>query len=94
MEDDSDGDKDEGDDLAAQMDEDFEIGNSFKDEVVPLGLEYYLGVIEQEDSDDEAEEDDGDDSDEDAKPKKKEKKAKGGAAAGAAGANKEECKQQ
>jgi hypothetical protein len=46
MEDDSDGDKDEGDDLAAQMDEDFEIGNSFKDEVVPLGLEYYLGVIE------------------------------------------------
>jgi len=28
------------------MDEDFEIGNAFKDEVVPLGLEYYLGVID------------------------------------------------
>ena len=74
------------------MDEDFEIGNTFKDEVIPLGLEYYLGVIEQEDSEGEDDEDD-DDSDEDFKPKKKGGKAKG-IPATAGGNNKEECKQQ
>lgn len=72
------------------MDTDFDVGTTFKDEIVPLGLEYYLGVIEQESDDEEGEDDDGDDSDEDEKPKKK-KKAKGPAGPGG---KPEECKQQ
>ena len=42
------------------MDEDFDLGNDFKDDLIPLALEYYLGVIEQESEDDD---DDGDDDD-------------------------------
>lgn len=84
-----DDDDEEENDVAAKMDEDFDIGNTFKDDIVPLCLEYYLGVIEQV-SDDEAEEDD-DDSDEDAPPKKA--KGKKGPAGGLPpGKNPEECK--
>ena len=54
------------------MDHDFDMGNDIKDDLIPLALEYYLGVIEKADSDDE--EGDEDDSDEDAKPKKGGKK--------------------
>lgn len=43
---DSDDEGDECDDQADQMDQDFELGNCFKDNVVPLALEYYLDVIE------------------------------------------------
>ena len=70
---DEDGD-DKGSD-AEQMDEDFELGNSIKDDLVPLALEYYLGVIEQEnDEDEDGYGDEGSDSDE--APAKKPKKAK------------------
>lgn len=63
------------------MDNDYDIGTSFKDEIVPLALEYYLGVIEQE-SDDEPDEDDDDSGDEkEAKPKK----SKGGKGKGPGG---------
>ena len=52
------------------MDADFDIGNDFKDDLIPLALEYYLGVIEQESDDDEDGE--GDESDEGSpSPKKK-----------------------
>ena len=52
------------------MDADFDIGNDFKDDLIPLALEYYLGVIEQESDDDEDGE--GEDSDEGSpSPKKK-----------------------
>merc|ERR1712060_623147 len=76
---------DDADDVGEKMDADFELGNEFKDDLVPLALEYYLGVIEQE-SDSEEEEDDSDEDDggkkgkkgkaddsddEDEKPKKK-----------------------
>jgi hypothetical protein len=44
------------------MDHDFDMGNDIKDDIVPLALEYYLGVIEKEE---EGGEDDGDDDDDD-----------------------------
>lgn len=92
-------DEESEDDIGEKMDEDFEFGNEFKDDLIPLALEYYLGVIEQESGDeDDSDEDGGDgdkDSDEDEKPKKKGKKGgKGGAAGGAPGGKQEECKQQ
>ena len=84
-------------DFGEKMDADLELGNCFKDDLIPLGLEYYLGVIEQE-SDDEDMDGMGD-SDEDEKPKKASKKnsKSSGSEAGAAGGEgeqKQECKQQ
>ena len=68
--DDSEEDEDE-DDIGERMDADFDIGNDFKDDLIPLALEYYLGVIEQE-SDDDDEDGEGEDSDEGSpSPKKK-----------------------
>jgi hypothetical protein len=32
-------------DAAELMDEDFELANEFKDQLIPLSLEYYLDVI-------------------------------------------------
>ena len=34
--------------LGDKMDDDFELGNEFKDQLIPLALEYYLEVIEHE----------------------------------------------
>lgn len=34
--------------IGEKMDEDFELGNDFKDQMIPLALEYYLEVIEDE----------------------------------------------
>jgi len=34
------------------MDRDFDIGNDIKDDIIPLALEYYLGVIEAEPNED------------------------------------------
>jgi hypothetical protein len=58
-------DKDEDDeegagekDVAELMDEDYDLGNEFKDQLIPLALEYYLEVIEEDD------EEEGDDDDE------------------------------
>jgi len=56
--------EDEGDEKAEQMDMDFELGNTIKDDLVPLALEYYLGVVEQgEDSDDDMDDDSDDEDD-------------------------------
>lgn len=74
--------------IGEQMDHDFDMGNDLKDDIVPLALEYYLGVIQKEEEDDDDEDDD--DSDDDVKPKKS-KKQKGGPQKGPNG---EECKQQ
>lgn len=83
-------------DVGQLMDEDFEIGCEFKDQLVPLALEFYLEVIEDEEGDgDSCCDEEGvchandDDSDED-KHKKKKAGKKGGAAGGAAG--QQECK--
>lgn len=92
-------------DVGELMDADFELGNEFKDQIIPLGLEYYLEVIEEDEEGDSCCDEDGvchagEDSDED-EPKHQKKKAvkKGGAAGGAAGAGagaagQQECKQQ
>ena len=47
-------DKDEDDpehDIGERMDIDYDTGSAFKDDLIPLALEYYLGVIEQDDDD-------------------------------------------
>lgn len=96
------GDEDsEGEDneIGEQMDHDFDMGNDIKDDLVPLALEYFLGVIEKEEEADEDDEDgDDDDSDEDEKPKKKKNNKKGGPGGPGGppqkGPNGEECKQQ
>lgn len=100
--DEKEGDKDDEDDgdhehgFGEKIDMDYELGQSFKDDLIPLALEYYLGVIEQESDDEDPYGDEEDDLD---KPKKAPKKEKGasGAVAGAPGANpadNPECKQQ
>lgn len=48
-------------DVGELMDEDFDMGNEFKDQLIPLALEYYLEVIEEDEDDGE---DDGEDDDE------------------------------
>jgi len=62
-----------------------ELGDQIKDDLVPLALEYYLGVIEleEEPEDDEDGEGDGDDDSDDGKKKKPKKGKKGGLPAGA-----------
>ena len=40
-----DDDSDEEQGVGEKMDEDFDLGSVFKDDVIPLALEYYLGVI-------------------------------------------------
>ena len=81
---------DEENKIGEQMDHDFDMGNDIKDDIVPLALEYFLGVIEK--ADDDGEDSDGDDDDdEDAPPQKKPKGKKGGPQKGPNG---EECKQQ
>lgn len=75
-------------DAGEKMDEDFEIGNKFKDWLVPLGLEFYLGVISDEEEEEEGDGDDDSDDSDNAKPKKKSKGAKADEGEG----EKKECK--
>jgi nucleosome assembly protein 1-like 1 len=77
-------------DIGEKMDEDFELGQKIKEEIIPLALEFYMDVIEQDEMGDDDDDEGDDDDDDDDQPKQK-KKAKGGA--GKAG-DKEECKQQ
>lgn len=44
-------DEEEEKNLGEKMDEDFDMGNEFKDQLIPLALEYYLEVIEEEEDD-------------------------------------------
>lgn len=97
-EDSSKGDDDSDDcenDQDEQLENDLDLGTEIKDNLVPLGLEYYLNVIpEDEDNGDDDDDDDENDSDEDEKPAKSKKSdAKGKPAeGGAAGGEKQECK--
>jgi hypothetical protein len=43
------------------MDEDLDLGTEIKDNVLPLILELYLGIVELGDSEDEGDDDDSDD---------------------------------
>jgi nucleosome assembly protein 1-like 1 len=58
--DEKEGDEEEKD-VGELMDADFDIGNEFKDQLIPLALEYYLEVIEDEEEGCESCEDDDDD---------------------------------
>lgn len=88
-------------DVGELMDADFDIGNEFKDQLIPLALEYYLQVVQEDEEEGDCCDEDGcehkhgadsdDDDEKEQKPKKKGGK-KGGDAAGAAG--QQECKQQ
>lgn len=52
------------------MNHDFDFANDIKDDIIPLALEYYLGVVEQPEEEDDDESGDDDSDDEKAKPKK------------------------
>ena len=95
-------------DIGEKMDADFDLGNEFKDQLIPLALEYYLEAIDNPDDEEEEDEeceDHGhhgghghhhhhdDDEEDDDKPKKSKKAGKPKDAA--KGADKQqECKQQ
>lgn len=96
-------------DAAELMDEDFELANEFKDQLIPLSLEYYLDVIQDDDDEEGDDEDDDDDDEPPAKGSKgkaaakedsdEDDQPKGGKKGGkkggaAAGGDKQECKQQ
>ena len=72
-------------DVDELQDEHQQLAEQFKDDLVPLALEYYLGVIEQDDEDGFDDEDEDVDSDEDKKKGKKGKK-------GGKGDDGKECK--
>jgi hypothetical protein len=66
-------------DMTDKLQDELDVADQFKDDLVPLALEYYLGVIDiddQQEDDDDSEGKGGDDSDEDDKPKPKGKKGK------------------
>jgi hypothetical protein len=52
-------DSDDAKDTAERMDEDLDLGTEIKDNVIPLALELYLGIVEL-DSDSEGDDDDSD----------------------------------
>ena len=68
------------------VDEHQQIAEQIKDDLVPLALEYYLGVIDKDDDDDDFSDMDEDEPPEEDKKKKKGKGKKGGEDA-------KECKQ-
>lgn len=85
--------EEEEDPEAEQLEDDMELGTAIRDDLIPLALEYYLGVIEQHHDDDE--DNDDEDSDEDEMPKpKKAKKPSAGASAAATGEAGEPGKEQ
>ena len=83
-------DEDEEDLGDGGIEEAAELGEQIKDDLVPLALEYYLGVIEIEEPDDEDGEGDDDDDDDDDMGAGKKKGKKGGKGA----PNQKDCKQQ
>lgn len=95
-------------DVGELMDDDYDLGTEFKDQLIPLALEYYLEVIEEDDEDgcddEDCDDDDcdkkggkgakhGDSDDEDEKPAKGGKKKADPKAAGGKDGQ-QECKQQ
>ena len=97
----NDDDNSEMEDIHEKLNDDLDLADQFKEDLVPLALEYYLGVIEI--SDGEADEDGGSeggnkpaDDDEDDQPKKKKKKGGNKPADAPLGPDgkPQECKQQ
>lgn len=70
--DDEDDEEDMEDEVQEKLADDLEISEMIKEDIIPLALEYYLGVIEAEPPEDfEDGEGDGDDDEDDGKKKKK-----------------------
>jgi len=92
---DSDDENEDADDPNSDLQHDLELGSNIRDDLVPLALEFYLGVVEQ-DSDDDFDDmdDDDDEEDDDAKPVKPKGKKKGAKGDGDDAKKQEECKQQ
>ena len=65
----------EEDEIMQKLQDELDVADQIKDDLVPLALEYYLGVIEIEDQDDDSDGSEDDDSGDD-KPKKKKKGGK------------------
>ena len=72
--------EEEAREIGDKLDDDFEYGNDFKDQLVPLALEYYMEVIEDDDDDDDDDDAGSDKDSDDDKPKggKDKGKKKGG----------------
>lgn len=82
-------DEEEKEKLDVKLEDDFEIGRTLADDVIPFSLEYFLGInpeesdfedVDEEDDekgDDDDDDDDKDDDDSEEDKKKKPKKAKG-----------------
>lgn len=80
-------DKDESGDEEKEggdIDEDYEIGKTIAEEVIPYSLEYYLGInpegedyedLDDDEDDDDEDDEDGDDDDDDKKKKSNRKKS-------------------
>lgn len=58
--DDDEGDVREGDEYKLTVDEDYEVGHSFRIEIIPDALAWFTGEAVEEDDDDDEEEEDGD----------------------------------
>lgn len=67
-------DDDEEIDENEYIDEEFELGNFFKDELIPYSLEYYLDLVDEEDDFEEGEDDEDDEDDDEDKKEKPKKK--------------------
>eukprot|EP00695_Tsukubamonas_globosa_P003065 TRINITY_DN451_c0_g1_i2.p1 TRINITY_DN451_c0_g1~~TRINITY_DN451_c0_g1_i2.p1 ORF type:complete len:381 (-),score=229.92 TRINITY_DN451_c0_g1_i2:89-1156(-) len=89
-------DEDMQEDYQNLLEMDLEMGETIKEQVVPLALSYYTGAIERDEDYDEDEEDFDEDEDEDEDEEEEEapKGKKGGAKGGQPAAQQQECKQQ
>jgi hypothetical protein len=70
-------DDEEAEDVENNMNNDMEISELLVDEAIPFSLEYFLGIVKNDEEvgeDDEDEDDEEDDSDEEVKPTKGKKK--------------------
>ena len=69
--------EDEGGD-SDNIEAQYDFGLTFKDEIIPFAIEYYLGVVEDEDEEEESEEDEDSDEEDDDESEEENKKKKGG----------------
>ncbi|XP_004235587.2 nucleosome assembly protein 1;4 isoform X2 [Solanum lycopersicum] len=106
-EDDDDIDEDAAEDLQNLMEQDYDIGSTIRDKIIPHAVSWFTGEAaegdefediegddDDEDEEDEEEDDDEDDEDEEEEKSKKKKSGKAQAGEGQQGERPPECKQQ
>ena len=70
--DEDDDDSDESDEFESNIEDQYDIGLQFREEIIPYAIEYYLGIVENEDNIEEEEEEEEEEEKEiEEKPKKK-----------------------